>query len=99
MFRKNYIVKINLPGGIVAAGDLYSIVEAAERARGGEMQLGTRQQLFCKVADRYGMAFLRELDQAGLFYETEKEAYPNIVSSYVTEGIFSRNSWVSEGLY
>ena len=99
MFRKNYLVKINLPGGIVAAGDLYSIVEAAERARVGEMQLGTRQQLFCKVADKYGTAFLRELDRAGLFYETEKEAYPNIVSSYVTEGIFSRNSWVSEGLY
>ncbi|HXB06275.1 MAG TPA: rubredoxin [Puia sp.] len=99
MFRKNYIVKINLSGGIVAAGDLYSIVEAAGRARVEEMQLGTRQQLFCKVADKYGPAFLKELDQAGIFYETEKEAFPNIVSSYVTEGIWGRSSWVSEGLY
>lgn len=99
MFRKNYIVKINLPGGIVAAGDLYAIVEAAEKARVEEMQLGARQQLFLRVADKYAPAFLRELDQAGIFYEHEKEVYPNIVSSYVTEGVFGRSGWVSEGLY
>ncbi|HEY4336486.1 MAG TPA: rubredoxin, partial [Puia sp.] len=99
MFRKNYLVKINLPGGIVAAGDLYSIVEAAERARVEDMQLGSRQQLFVKVADRYGPEFLRGLDQAGIFYETDKEGFPNIVSSYVTDGVFGRSGWVSEGLY
>ncbi|GGA87726.1 rubredoxin [Puia dinghuensis] len=99
MFRKNYNVKINLPGGIVAAGELYSIVEAAGRARVEEMQLGSRQQLFCKVADKYGPAFLKELDQAGIFYETENEVHPNIISSYVAEGVFGRSAWVSEGLY
>ncbi|HWB94722.1 MAG TPA: rubredoxin [Puia sp.] len=99
MFKKNYLVKINLPGGIVAAGDLYAIVEAAERARVEDMQFGARQQLFCKVTDRYGEAFIKELDEAGIFYETEKERYPNIVSSYVSEGVFSRSPWVSEGLY
>lgn len=99
MFRKNYTVKINLPGGIVAPGDLYSIVEAAEKARVEEMQLGTRQQLFVKVADKYGREFLRHLDGAGIFYETGKEAFPNIVSSYVTDGVFGQSSWVSEGLY
>jgi rubredoxin len=99
MFRKNYIVKINLPGGIVAAGDLYAIVEAAGKARAADMQLGGRQQLFCKVADRYGETFLRELDAAGIFYETEKERYPNIISSYVAEGVFGKSQWVSEGLY
>jgi rubredoxin len=99
MFRKNYTVKINLPGGIVAAGDLYAIVEAAGRAKVSDMQFGTRQQLFCKVADQYGAAFCRELETAGIFYETEKEQFPNIVSSYVTEDVFGKSQWVSEGLY
>ncbi|HEV2479958.1 MAG TPA: rubredoxin, partial [Puia sp.] len=99
MFKKNYIVKINLPGGIVAAGDLYAIADAATRARVQDMQFGARQQLFCKVADRYGEIFLRELDTAGIFYETEKEQYPNIISSYVSEGVFGRSAWLSEGLY
>jgi rubredoxin len=99
MFRKNYTVKINLPGGIVAAGDLYAIVMAAERARVANIQPGTRQQLFCKVADKYGPDFLQELEQAGISFETNEERYPNIVSSYVTESIFTAQSWVSEGLY
>ena len=99
MFRKNYIVKINLPGGIVAAGELYAIVLAAERARVVNMQLGTRQQLFCKVTDKYGPGFLQELQQAGVSFETNEERYPNIVSSYVTGSIFTTQSWVSEGLY
>lgn len=99
MFRKNYTVKINLPGGIVAAGDLYAIVTAAERARVANMQLGTRQQLFCKVTDKYGPEFLQELEQAGVTFEVNEERHPNIVSSYVTESIFTTQSWVSEGLY
>jgi len=99
MFRKNYNVKINLSGGIVAAGDLYAIVTAAERARVVNMQLGTRQQLFCKVADKYGPEFLQELEQAGVPFEVNEERHPNIVSSYVTESIFTTQSWVSEGLY
>jgi rubredoxin len=99
MFRKNHIVKINLPGGIIAAGDLYTIVEAAERAKVTDMQFGARQQLYCKVADRYGETFFRELEQAGIFFETGKEVYPNIISSYVTESVFGKSQWVSEGLY
>ncbi|MBS1664061.1 MAG: rubredoxin [Bacteroidetes bacterium] len=99
MFRKSHIVKINLPGGIIAAGDLYTIVEAAGRAKVTDMQFGARQQLFCKVADSYGDVFFRELEQAGIFFETGKEVYPNIVSSYVTESVFGKSPWVSEGLY
>jgi rubredoxin len=99
VFRKNYTVKINLSGGIVAAGELYAIVEAAERAKVAHMQLGTRQQLFCKVADKYGPDFLEELQRNNISFEANEDRYPNIVSSYVTEGIFTAQSWVSEGLY
>lgn len=99
MFRKNYNVKINLPGGIIAAGDLYAIVEAAGKAGVSEVQFGTRQQLFCKVADKYGAAFLHDLEAAGISYEEGEDRYPNIVSSYVTEGVFQNANWVNEGLY
>jgi len=102
MFRKNYTVRIDLPGGIVAAGRLYAIVAAAEEAKVLNMQLGTRQQLYCKVADKYGEAFLAALQQAGITYEVNEERYPNIVSSYVIQGVFEGiggASWLSEGVY
>jgi rubredoxin len=99
MFRKNYLVKINLPGGIVPAGDLYAIVMAAERARAEHVQLGTRQQLFFTIADKYGSDFLKELEEGGISFETNEERFPNIVSSYVTEDVFQNASWLSEGMY
>ena len=99
MFRKNYIVKVNLPGGIVSAGDLYAIVEAAEKAKVDGVQLGTRQQMFFTVADKYGPGFLQELEQAGISFEANEERFPNIISSYVTEDVFENANWVSEGLY
>jgi rubredoxin len=99
MFRKNYLVKINLPGGIVPAGDLYAIVQAAEKARVEQVQLGNRQQLFFTVSDKYGPGFLQELQQAGIPFEANEELFPNIVSSYVTEDIFQNANWLSEGMY
>ncbi|WP_431215619.1 hypothetical protein ACQ86N_13645 [Puia sp. P3] len=97
MFRKNHLVKINLPGGIIAAGDLYTIVEAADRARVTECCFGTRQQLYCKVSDAYSETFLRQLEQAGIFYESGSDGHPNIISSYVTEAVFSRSALGQRG--
>jgi len=45
MFRKNYTVKINLPGGIVAAGDLYAIVQIVVPAAAGDAERKLYQQL------------------------------------------------------
>src|SRR5579872_7241325 len=99
MFRKNYTVKVNLPGGIISAGDLYAIVQAAEKAKAEDVQLGNRQQLFFNVTDKYGPAFLQELEQAGISFEAGEEFFPNIVSSYVTEDVFQNAGWLSEGMY
>ncbi len=99
MFRKNYTVKVNLPGGIISAGDLYAIVQAAEKAKAEDVQLGNRQQLFFNVTDRYGPAFLQELERAGISFEAGEEFFPNIVSSYVTEDVFQNAGWLSEGMY
>jgi len=99
MFLKNHIIRINLPGGIVASGDLYAVVEAAEKAGVRDMQFGTRQQLLCKVPGTSLAQFTGELERKGIAYESNTERFPNIVSSYVAEGVFGKSDWVSEGLY
>jgi rubredoxin len=99
MIRKNHTVKINLSGGIVAAGDLHTIMCAAENARVENIQLGVRQQLYCIVADKFAEQFLSVLKSANIIYEVNKEEYPNIVSSYVTEEVFQNGNWLSEGVY
>src|SRR5438094_6316995 len=99
MFRKSHTIKINLPGGIVAAGDLYAIVTAAEKARVEAVQFGTRQQLYIRVADEYLEEFINAIHKDNMECEVNEDVHPNIVSSYVTEEVFQNANWLSEGLY
>ena len=99
MIRRNHTVKINLPGGIVSAGDLFSIVTAAENARVSDVQFGTRQQIILKVTDQYIQQFTGALELSEIQFEVNNDRFPNIVSSYVTENVFGNSSWLSEGVY
>ncbi|HEX2536152.1 MAG TPA: rubredoxin, partial [Chitinophagaceae bacterium] len=99
MFRKQPVLKVNLPGGIVSAGDLYALALAAEAAGVEQVQLGNRQQLFLKVSERESAAIGTRLNEAGLFYEDGTDQFPNLLSSYVAEGVFDGSGWLSEGLY
>ena len=97
--NRKHTIKINLPGGIVAAGDLYALMTAAEKAQVENMQLGNRQQLYAKVSDSRLKLFEKELEQGHLFYEINRDEHPNILCSYVTEEVFQHAHWLSEGLY
>ena len=99
MLRRNHTIKINLPGGIVSAGDLFSIVTAAETAKVSDVQFGTRQQMILKVADQHLNFFLENLEQSAIQFEVNEDRFPNIVSSYVTENVFGNSRWLSEGVY
>lgn len=100
MFYKTYnTVKINLAGGIVSAGDLLTIVTVADRFKIEDIQFGNRQQLYLKVKSDKLSQLEKELIYGGFFFETDKDEYPNIVSSYVSEGVFHNGNWLSEGVY
>ena len=96
---KKPIIKINLPGGIASAGDLLTILDAAEKAKVEDVQFGIRQQLYLKPAEKNLEALKGHLDEAGIFYEENESNYPNIISSYVAEDVFDNANWLSEGVY
>ena len=99
MIRKNHLIKINLAGGIISSGDLASIISAAENAHISEVHFGIRQQMFLKVTEQYLVQFQTSLHKAQISFEVNMDNYPNIVSSYVAEDVFSNSKWLSEGLY
>jgi rubredoxin len=99
MLRRNHLIKINLPGGIISAGDFYSIVTTAEKAGVRDIQFGTRQQVFFRIADIYLDELSNSLAESGIQFEVNTEKFPNIVSSYVCENVFGNANWLSEGLY
>ncbi len=92
-------VKVNLPGGFVPIGDFRALLTAVESVGVRTVKVGARQQLlFAATSDQ-----LEELtyDFFGqeLLHEVNTDYYPNIVSSYVSDGIFNQTRWLREGIY
>jgi rubredoxin len=96
---QTHTVKINLPGGIVPAGDLLTILEAAEAAEVEHIQFGNRQQLLFTVATAHRRALVQVLAQANILCEVDADVHPNISSSYVVEDVFHNTTWLREGVY
>jgi hypothetical protein len=92
-------IKINFRGGIISPGDLYNILVSATRAGVYFVSFGLRQQLLIEVPRETVYSFAEELKNLNVFYETDKDDYPNIISSYPAEEVFIINTWLSEGVY
>lgn len=90
---------INFPGGIISPGNLSNILVAATKLRIQYVRFGLRQQLLIDVPTYNVSTFTGELEKIGVTYELDKNAAPNIISSYPAEEIFIRGSWLTGGIY
>lgn len=93
------VIKINLPGGVLATGDLYALMQAATAVGMQDIQTGMRQQLYCTVLQKNKATFTDALDRMKFHYECDADTYPNIISSYAAHDVFNTQHWLSEGLY
>ena len=94
-----HIIKINLPGGFISAGDLYEILLIAENAGAEHIRFGNRQQLYFNIEENCLEDLETSMLSAEIQYEVDSDSYPNIISSYVADTIFNQEGWLREGLY
>ena len=94
-----HIVKINLPGGFISAGDLYEILLIAESAGAKHIRFGNRQQLYFSITSEHLEDMELDMFKAEINYEIDADTYPNIISSYVADTIFNYEGWLREGVY
>src|ERR1700712_3228276 len=94
-----HIVKINLPGGFISAGDLYEILLIAESAGAIHIRFGNRQQLYFSINEDRLEDMDLDMLKAEINYEIDSDSHPNIVSSYVADAIFNHEGWLREGVY
>jgi rubredoxin len=92
-------IKVNLPGGVVSAGDLYEVLLIAEKAGADTISIGNRQQLYFNIPTGQLEDMETEMFKAEISYEIDNDQSPNIMSSYVTDNIFNTESWLKEGVY
>lgn len=97
--KLTYGIKVNLPGGVVSAGDLYEILMIAENAGATDISIGNRQQLYFTIAGDRLEDLETDMFRGEISYEIDSDQFPNIVSSYVTDNIFNTDSWLKEGVY
>src|SRR5690606_3049318 len=92
-------VKINLPGGYVSVGDFKAILEAAHAADVKTVKIGARQQLLFSASPAQMEDIEYQLFNQELLYEVNENHYPNMVSSYVADGLYNQPHWLREGIY
>jgi rubredoxin len=93
------LIKINLNGGYISAGDLYEVLLVAENAGARRVRFGNRQQLYFTTGDDGQEDLENEMLRTEIQYEADSDSYPNIVSSYVADTIFNQEGWLREGVY
>ena len=94
-----HTLKINLPGGVVAAGDMLEILDAVQKAGIENIRFGTRQQLFITASADQLESLEHEFFVANIDFELNTDQQPNILSSYVAQNIFGNANWLGEGVY
>jgi rubredoxin len=78
---------------------MLNLLNALEKTAIKELRFGLRQQLLIDVSLKDHDQVAEVLRAHDIFFEVNKDEYPNILSSYPAEEIFIRDSWVREGVY
>lgn len=95
----SHTIKINLTGGIVSPGDLFTILEQAERCGVRNVHIGNRQQLLFTIDHEKMDDLVERFEVNEIDFESDSDEYPNIMSSYVTEEVLYTPNWLREGVY
>lgn len=94
-----HIVKINASGGIFTPINLKQVAECAMSLGVNELNFGPRQEIYFNLAKSKLSSLASRLRNLDVEFEIDTDIYPNIVSSYVAEGVFSGDYGVTEGIY
>lgn len=95
-----HLIKINLPGGFISAGDLYEVLLIAESAGANNIRFGNRQQLYFTISAERLEDMELDMLKSEISYEVDEDHHPNIISSYVADAIFNHfDGWLREGVY
>ncbi len=96
---KKSFAKINIRGGIISSGELNHIVRIVKKSGAEFVELGERQNIYFYFERNKKAIIETELQEAALDFEIDSKKFPNIISSYAAEDIFSTHSWLGEGIY
>ncbi|OLY93144.1 Rubredoxin [Cnuella takakiae] len=96
---KTTTYQINFTGGIVSPGRLKEVLGVATKTLIKTVRFGLRQQLLLDVPVNAADAFVKSCNEKQITCAPQKEAAPNMLSSYPAASIFNSDTWMREGVY
>lgn len=93
------LIRINLRGGMLPIGKLSNILNACEALQLDTIHLGARQDVLLHTTEKNTEVLSRHFGTPKIDFEVNRNEFPNIISSYIAEDIFSTHPWVSESMY
>jgi len=97
--RYAFQFKINCKGGILSPGYLHGLLKELEKAGTKHVRFGLRQQLLINAVRKDSKKIIAALKLSNADFEINKDVYPNISSSYAAAEVFTKESWLSQGVY
>lgn len=88
-----------MPGGIITHDNLIEIVNLSNKFNVRSIQFGLRQDINISVERHYLDDLKLYLNNLNFDYEFNTDWSRNIVTSYVANGIFPSENWLTEGTY
>lgn len=91
--------KVNFKGGTVPTGALGNLLGVLKEVGIDVLHLGQRQNIYFEPQQNMVGKLEALLDDKAFDFEVGRNDFPNIISSYVGEDVFTSHPWVSEGMY
>lgn len=95
----HFTIRTNFIGGNASPGELRKILSIASECEITQVRFGLRQQMIMYLSYAHEKRFVSKMNAAGIDFYMDENPHPNVVTSYVSEEVFQRGNWLSEGIY
>ena len=97
--KKSDLVRVFVKGGIISPGDFDKIIQIAQELGSSYIHLGSRQDILFPVSKKNVEALDMTFQSINTVYDTDGEAFQNIVSSYTSLDVMPTTHWLASHIY
>ncbi|MCH7409513.1 rubredoxin [Belliella sp. DSM 111904] len=97
--EKSDLVRVFVKGGIISPGDFNKIIQVAHEQGSAYVHLGSRQDILFPVVKKHVEVLDKTFQSINIGYDTDKEAYQNIVTSYTSLDVMPTTQWLASHIY
>ncbi|MEX0883032.1 MAG: rubredoxin [Cyclobacteriaceae bacterium] len=99
MIEKADLVRVFVKGGIISPGDFMKIIETTAALGTDYIHLGSRQDILFPVKNKNANILEKTFSSINTLFDTDGEAFHNIVSSYPSLDVMPTTHWLASHTY